>query len=1049
VAGNDLSSPGLWRLLAEAYDRTGQTGRAVKTLVQYRRLNPQDPQAMRELARQYFKLGDWKKAFDTASIAESLGSTDFALKLLRIGAGVNLAVAERDSARAEELKKLSAELADLRRAYPDQVDIRILQAAISDYLGRFDEAEKELKLAVAECKEPLKAEMQLARYYLRAKRLNEAVSTCETACKGHSEIAEPWLSLADVHAANEDYDSARNCLKLGLNTVTEGREKRSISIKLALLELTRGDRTTGINLLSELASQDKQEIQARLLLLGIREIRQDPAATERLVRELRQAEGESGLWWRLHQSSLWLSSDDWSSKQQDITNLLRYCIDEDPVWSAPVLLLAAMYEKLGDFRRVEETCQRGLLANPSASDVADRYLALLEKQGRLSDAEKVLKQVEINPRVASAWQVRMALGAKDFSRAIDELKLRASNDDQDASSRIQLARLVYQETKDADQALGYLKQAEAIASGTRALVAVRASILKGEGKSTEALRVLDDYVETHNDFDAYWMRAVYLAENGQLDRAEEDYKKLTTFTQNGPVGFEVLGNFYAGTQRLDEGVAAIEKGLSAYPGDLRLTRRLMQMLFLRAQTQDRERALENLAALEKQLPQDTELITIRAAQILKDPTPQSLATIRGKLENAVKLEPTVVNANLALIAVTMRQGEYKAACDYAVQALGSNPNNPALLSARGRAELALGYTPMAVKLAHQALQQDPNNMEAIGVIVDGALSSGDHSLLVEARTLVDAAIGRSPANEKLLISRSHILAALEVSKTAIPQLEAYCQTKEGSGSIVALVTLADLYRLAGDAEQARQWIERAERLDSSSQAVVHARFLWLVSQKRLKELANISSAYLSAKEQDPVTVLRAASTLLSLDSMDLKKEAVRLFEHAATLAPTLLDARLGLASSLYQTGDAEGAEKNYRQLLEQHPDDIRALNDLAWILQEHDHQYNTALELANKGLSLAPKDVHLLDTRGTILSNMADRLADARSDFERLIELSPPDTREKAKALLQLGRVCAKLNDLEQAKQHLENALGIDQKLNVFTTDERSEVARILKQTEM
>jgi len=723
--------------------------------------------------------------------------------------------------------------------------------------------------------------------------------------------------------------------------------------------------------------------------------------------------------------------------------LLGYCIDEDPAWSAPVLLLAAMYERLGDFRRVEETYQRGLLANPSASDVADRYLVLLEQQGRFSDAENVLQKVEINPLVASAWQVRMALGAKDFSRAIDELNLRASNDDRDAGSRIQLARLVYQETKDADRALGYLKQAEAIAPGSRTLAAVRASILKGEGKGAEALQVLDDYVATHNDFDAYWMRAVYLAEEGKLNLAEEDYKKLTTFTQNGPVGFEVLGNFYASTQKPDEGVAAIEKGLSAYPQDLRLKRRLMHLLFLRAQTQDRERALEILAALEEQLPQDTELITIRAAQILKDPTPQSLVTIRGKLENAVKLEPTVVNANLALIAVTMRQGEYKAACDYAVQALGSNPGNPALLSARAVAELALGYTPMAVKLAHEALQEDPNNTEAMGVIVDGALSSGDHSLLMEARTLVEAALGRSPANERLLISRSRILAALETPKTAIPELEAYCQTKEGSGSVVALVTLGDLYRLAGDAEKAGQWIERAERLDSSSQAVVHARFLWLVSQKRFEDLAHISSAYLSAKDQDLTTVLRAASTLLSLDSMDLKKEAVKLFEHAATLEQTSLDAHLGLASSLYQTGDAEGAEKTYRRLLEQHPDDIRALNDLAWILQEHDQRYADALELANKGLRLAPGDLHLLDTRGTILSNMPDRLADARRDFEELVRLSSSDAHRQAKALLQLGRVCAKLSDISQARRHLESAMDIDNKNHVFTSNEQSEISEL------
>ncbi|OHB67568.1 MAG: hypothetical protein A2Y76_15900 [Planctomycetes bacterium RBG_13_60_9] len=114
VVGNDSSGSGLRRLLAEAYDRTGQAGRAVKALGQYRRLNPQDPQAMRELARQYSRLADWKNAVEAATLAESLGSTDVALKLLRIGASINLMIARRDGAPTEEIKRLSAELADLR-----------------------------------------------------------------------------------------------------------------------------------------------------------------------------------------------------------------------------------------------------------------------------------------------------------------------------------------------------------------------------------------------------------------------------------------------------------------------------------------------------------------------------------------------------------------------------------------------------------------------------------------------------------------------------------------------------------------------------------------------------------------------------------------------------------------------------------------------------------------------------------------------------------------------------------------------------------------------
>ncbi|MCX5645507.1 MAG: tetratricopeptide repeat protein, partial [Phycisphaerae bacterium] len=104
-------------------------------------------------------------------------------------------------------------------------------------------------------------------------------------------------------------------------------------------------------------------------------------------------------------------------------------------------------------------------------------------------------------------------------------------------------------------------------------------------------------------------------------------------------------------------------------------------------------------------------------------------------------------------------------------------------------------------------------------------------------------------------------------------------------------------------------------------------------------------------------------------------------------------------------------------------------------------------------LGLAPDDTHLLDTRGTILSSISDRLTDARKDFERLVPLLPSDTRQQARALLQLGRVCAKLNDLAQAKQHLQKvleiarkALEINPKMDIFTADERSEITRIIQQ---
>lgn len=138
-------------------------------------------------------------------------------------------------------------------------------------------------------------------------------------------------------------------------------------------------------------------------------------------------------------------------------------------------------------------------------------------------------------------------------------------------------------------------------------------------------------------------------------------------------------------------------------------------------------------------------------------------------------------------------------------------------------------------------------------------------------------------------------------------------------------------------------------------------------------------------------------------------------DRAVVLSPTLVEARLDLASSLYQAGRTDRAEAIHREMLARRPNDVRVLNDLAWILQERRHRYGDALALANEGLGLAPGNVYLLDARC------------------------------KARALLKLGRVCVKLNGLTGARQHLNDAAEIDREANVLTQDERSEITGIVR----
>jgi tetratricopeptide (TPR) repeat protein len=131
-------------------------------------------------------------------------------------------------------------------------------------------------------------------------------------------------------------------------------------------------------------------------------------------------------------------------------------------------------------------------------------------------------------------------------------------------------------------------------------------------------------------------------------------------------------------------------------------------------------------------------------------------------------------------------------------------------------------------------------------------------------------------------------------------------------------------------------------------------------------------------------------------------------------------------------------------VLQKDPDNTQALNDLAWILAVEHREYAKALELADRGLKFAPENRHLRDTRGVILSNMPDRLKEARQEFSKCVELSPPDSSARAKSLLQLGRTCVSLNDPTEAKRSFEQALRIDEKNRVFSEKERSEIKSFL-----
>lgn len=153
--------PVIRSLLAEAYRRTGQTGRVIKTLSEPGAERTLNPKLRKLLAHSCLVRGDWAQAREVLRPLEGTRDEDAEGKVLRLAAELGLA-SEQSLPPQRALAAVADELTRLRDSHPDQVEVRLLLATIAERRDGREAAEAELRRAVEECAEPLGARLALA-----------------------------------------------------------------------------------------------------------------------------------------------------------------------------------------------------------------------------------------------------------------------------------------------------------------------------------------------------------------------------------------------------------------------------------------------------------------------------------------------------------------------------------------------------------------------------------------------------------------------------------------------------------------------------------------------------------------------------------------------------------------------------------------------------------------------------------------------------------------------------------------------------------------------
>ncbi|MHC4687560.1 MAG: tetratricopeptide repeat protein, partial [Planctomycetota bacterium] len=111
---------------------------------------------------------------------------------------------------------------------------------------------------------------------------------------------------------------------------------------------------------------------------------------------------------------------------------------------------------------------------------------------------------------------------------------------------------------------------------------------------------------------------------------------------------------------------------------------------------------------------------------------------------------------------------------------------------------------------------------------------------------------------------------------------------------------------------------------------------------------------------------------------------------------------------------------------------------------EEQGEYQQALELAQRGLKIAPNYIDLIDTRGVTYYRLGE-FNKAIQDFTACVEFYPEEVPSAVASRFHLARAFAGLGQRGKAIEHLNQALDLEKRIGGLLTTDLAEAQRLLE----
>ena len=197
-----------------------------------------------------------------------------------------------------------------------------------------------------------------------------------------------------------------------------------------------------------------------------------------------------------------------------------------------------------------------------------------------------------------------------------------------------------------------------------------------------------------------------------------------------------------------------------------------------------------------------------------------------------------------------------------------------------------------------------------------------------------------------------------------------------------------IYQAEGKLDEALSALDAVEENYGNERAVILSRAALL----RQKEGNDSAYDYL-LKQWQASQDTGLMPSLLGLAKTEAPETQDKLTNSWLQASPDSVAAHMARADWLMVNKQQIVAANHYEQVISRQPNNIAALNNLAWLLRENDP--TRALEFANRARELAPANPAVLDTYGWIM-HLSGKHSEARAAIEQALALAPDNPEIQA-----------------------------------------------------